>query len=280
MTSRARAAVVGAVSTFRASSANRIDASGFRSSCASVARNLSLRSIRGGQLGGTIANPELQIAIQCVSVAFGRLQAVNQILVVESQHERGFDGPVESPRRDRGRDREYCAEESHDQMIAVAFRGHAQGGEETGREQEHEERLGPGRQQGSTTEHHAADCEDNQDFTHRSARRVKDDSAHAPACGRQGDADNKRRVPSAVLGIVWVGLLIAVCEHESRRRDQHHPQQPRRNDGARDQIPQGVGQERRDNDGDRTTGVGVLVEQAGFGGAYLPLPLISFAEWA
>ena len=128
-----------------------------------------LAVIRGRQLGGTIANPELQIAIQCVGAAFGRLQAVDQIVVVESQHERGFDGPVESPRRDRGRDREDCAEESHDQMITVAFKGQPEDGEEPGREQEHEERLGPGRQQGSPSEHHAADGEYHQHFAHWSA---------------------------------------------------------------------------------------------------------------
>ena len=49
------------------------------------------------ELGRTVTNPELQLSIQCFRAVLRGLQAFDEIPVLKSQPERGFDRPVESP---------------------------------------------------------------------------------------------------------------------------------------------------------------------------------------
>jgi hypothetical protein len=73
-------------------------ASGFRSSCASVARNTSLRLIGFGELRRAVANAELQIAVQGFGLILGSLEALDEVVIVESQavRTRSSDGIARS----------------------------------------------------------------------------------------------------------------------------------------------------------------------------------------
>ena len=71
------------------------------------------------EFGGTVTNPQLQLSIQRFRVVLGSLQILDEILVVKSQPERGFNRPMESPARHDRRDSKNRTQQSHHQMVFI-----------------------------------------------------------------------------------------------------------------------------------------------------------------
>ena len=77
------------------------------------------------EFGGTVANPQLQLSIERVGVAFGSLQTVDEIDVVNSQPERGVNRQMESPACQDSRDGKHRTQQSHQQMAFVSHTSEA-----------------------------------------------------------------------------------------------------------------------------------------------------------
>ena len=92
--------------------------------------------IRFQEFGGSIVDAELQIAVQGFGVVLRGLEALDEILIVESQLEGGFDHPMESPGRRQRRDGEQRGQESHHQVVFIPHARQTQGRDETGSEEE------------------------------------------------------------------------------------------------------------------------------------------------
>jgi hypothetical protein len=82
-----------------------------------------LAVIRFDQLRGAVTNPEFKVSIQRFSIVLGSLETLDEILIVNSQLERGFNRPVESPGRHDGRDSEHCAQKPHHQVVFIRLAG-------------------------------------------------------------------------------------------------------------------------------------------------------------
>ena len=118
-----------------------------------------MRWSASSQLGGPVADPQLQFPIERVGVALGRLQTLDEILVVESQPERGSRCQMESPRR-----RTVAAVKSAARNAIIRCASSPSLARRTAvrrpvGQKEREERFRTCREQRRPAEHHAADDE-------------------------------------------------------------------------------------------------------------------------
>ena len=136
------------------------------------------------------------------------------------------------------------------QMSLVALNHETHDGRQARREDEGEERRGPGRQQRGRAQHHSAQDKEEKHLIGEIGWRVKQEAGGAPARSGQARAGSECGAPGG-RSQVRLHVPIAAFQREPGHRYQHHVNAPTENDGVRNHTPLQAAQDRRSHQSDR-----------------------------